>query len=414
MRKQILALSLGVMTVGAVAQKSELRTAEKALKKQKYAEAITAISSAENLIANAADKYKAKFYFLKGKAYAAKKDYLTAAEAFQSLRDFEKKIGKERYSEDAAPILNQMIQEVSGRAIKLYNAKDYKNATKDFYTTYALSPVDTTFLYNAAVSATISKNYDKSLEYYNKLKDLGYTGVQTQYLAVNKATGKKENLGSKTQRDLMLKSGQYSNPENKVTASKKADIIKNIAYILKEQGKTEEAMVAVQEARRANPGDLNLLLTEADLYVKLNKMDKFAELMEEAVKVDPTNPTLYYNLGVVNYNQKRAEDAKKYYKKAIELKPDYADAYMNLAVAQLEKDQELVDKMNALPVSDVKGYKKLEGERVALYKEALPTLEKADQLKRSLETVRTLLNIYETLEMEDKAKEFRALYKSMK
>ena len=44
----------------------------------------------------------------------------------------------------------------------------------------------------------------------------------------------------------------------------------------------------------------------------------------------------------------------------------------------------------------------------------LPFLEKADGLKRSIETVKTLLNIYENLELEDKASEFRALYKSMK
>ena len=96
-------------------------------------------------------------------------------------------------------------------------------------------------------------------------------------------------------------------------------------------------MVAVQEARKANPDDMSLLFTEADLYLKLKKMDKFGELMEEAIKNDPNNPILYYNLGVVNYNENKYEDAKKYYKKAIELKPDYYDAHMNMAVAILEK-----------------------------------------------------------------------------
>ena len=96
----------------------------------------------------------------------------------------------------------------------------------------------------------------------------------------------------------MVKAGQYSAPEDKVSESKKADIIKNIALILKQQGKTDEAILAVQEARKiANPGDLNLLLTEADLYIKLKrKKDKFGELMEEAIKMDPTNPTLFYNI----------------------------------------------------------------------------------------------------------------------
>lgn len=414
MKKQILALSLGLMTVAVVAQKKELRTAEKAIKKQDFTGALASINSVEGMIANADAKYKSQYYFLKGQALAGKKDYQAAAESFKELRAFEEKTGKKKYTSKAFPILNQMIQEVSQRGATSYNAKDYKNATKDFYTTFLLSPNDTAYLFNAAVSASIAKDFDSSLKYYNKLREIGYTGVVKQYLATNTISGKVENLGSKSRRDLMLKTGQYSNPQDKSTESKQGEIIKSIAFILKEQGKTDEAIVAVQEARKANPTDLNLLLTEADLYIKLNKMDKFGELMAEAVKMDPTNPTLFYNLGVVNYTQKRVEDAKKYYKKAVELKPDYVDAYMNLAIVVLDKDKELVDKMNSLPPSDMKGYDKLDAERKLVYKEALPYLEKADSLKRSAETVRTLLNIYETLEIEEKAAEYRALYKAFK
>ena len=75
MKKQVLALSLGIMTIAVVAQKKELRTAEKAINKQDYAGAIATINSVEGMIANADAKYKSKFYFLKGKALAGKKDY---------------------------------------------------------------------------------------------------------------------------------------------------------------------------------------------------------------------------------------------------------------------------------------------------------------------------------------------------
>ena len=34
-------------------------------------------------------------------------------------------------------------------------------------------------------------------------------------------------------------------------------------------------------------------------------MDKFGALMEEAIKLDPTNPTLFFNLGVVNLIRKK-------------------------------------------------------------------------------------------------------------
>ena len=49
-----------------------------------------------------------------------------------------------------------------------------------------------------------------------------------------------------------------------------------------------------------------------------------------------------------------------------------------------------------------------------LNKEALPSLEKADNLKRSLDTVKNLLNIYDSLEMTSKADALRPVYKEMR
>ncbi|CAM1369268.1 Tetratricopeptide repeat-containing protein [Tenacibaculum sediminilitoris] len=412
MKKQILALSLGLMSLGAVAQKSELKAAEKAIKKQDFTTALKTLNSIEgSLMMSAEDKYKSKFYFLKGKTLAAQKDYRKAGEAFHALLAMK----ENKYGDEVQPILNQMIQEVSKKAVDLYNnKKDYKNAADDFYLTYVLSPTDTSFAYNAAISATQAKDYDKAIEYYKELQKIGYTGIEKQYVATDKTTGKVESFGKdKARRDLMIKSGSYVKPEVKTTDSKTATIVKNIALILKEQGKTEEAIDALAEARKANPKDLNLLLNEADMYVKLGKMDRFGDLMSEAVALDPENPTLYYNLGVVNFNQGRMDDAKKYYTKAVELKPDYADAYMNLAVVVLDQEKAIVEEMNK-NLSNFKKYDELAAKQKEVYKEAIPFLEKADSLSRSVETVKTLMNLHEVLENTEKASEYRELYQSMK
>ncbi|WP_439127965.1 tetratricopeptide repeat protein [Polaribacter sp.] len=414
MKKQIITLSLGLMTVLAFGQKKQLRTAEKAIKKQQYAEALTTISSVDGMLADMDEKYKAKYYFLKGQALAGKKNFEEAAESFNTLFSYEKEIGRQRYTKDAQPMLNTMIQKVSERAINLYNKdQDFSEAAKNFALTYKLSPKDTAFLYNAALSASRAKELDASLKYFRTLKEVGYTGIETQYLATEKATGKVANLGSKQQRDLMVKSGTYTNPENKVTDSKQAEIVKNIGYILVQQGKTEEAIVALQEARKANPKDVNLILNEAQLYIKLEKMDKFGALMKEAVQLDPTNPILFFNLGVVNANENKHEEAIKYYNKAIELDPKYGDAYMNLAVSMLAGEKEIVDEMNK-NLSNFKKYDELQEKQKALYKKALPFIIKADNLKRTEGTVRSLLNIYDTLRMEKEADALRPIYKKMR
>lgn len=413
MKTKLIALFLGLASMTTFAQKNELKAAEKALKKQDYASAIASVTAAESLLGNMDAKTKAKFYFAKARAYMGKKDFATASAAFDALDEVEKKSGRKKYSAEAKPMKNQMVQEVYKKATDQYQSKDYANASNSFYLTYKLSPKDTIFVYNAAVSSTLGKDYDSSLKYYRELQDLGYTGVQTLYFAVNKDTGVKENLGSKENRDISIKIGTHKDPTQELTESKVGDITKNIAYILKEQGKTDEALAAVEKARKLFPKDLNLILTQADIYFQLGKTEKFGELMQEAIKEDPTNPLLFFNLGVITFDQGKTEEAKNYYLKAIELKDDYADAYMNLAVLILDEEKAIVEEMNK-NLSDFDKYDELLLKQKKVYKNALPYLEKADTHGRSLNTVQTLMNIYSTLEMTEKEKEFSALYKKMR
>ena len=55
----------------------------------------------------------------------------------------------------------------------------------------------------------------------------------------------------------------------------------------------------MNEARAENPNDLNLILTEANVYYAMGNIDKFKSLLEYATKLDPLNPELQYNLGVI-------------------------------------------------------------------------------------------------------------------
>ena len=383
MKKQIIAISLGLMSIGMFAQKKELRTIDKAINKEDFKTAKEGIAALESNESAIEEKYEAWYYYLKGSAYG-KSNVEKAVEAYDKLFEIEKESGKSKYTDEAKPKLNELIQFVSNKAVNAYNND------KD----------------------SLAKDYEVSLDYYKQLQDLGYSGITTQYYAVNKETGVKENLGSKSQRDLMVKTGQYMNPMNENSDSKKGDIIKNISFILIAQGKTDEAIVAIKEARKNEPKDLNLLLNEAQLYIKLEKMDKFQELMEEAVQLDPKNPTLFFNLGVVNQNQGKTEEAIDYYKKAIELDPEYADAYMNLSVSILAGEQAIVEEMNK-NLSNFKKYDELEKKQKALYNKALPYLEKADELSRTEDTVKSLLNIYD-LTGNKKAETLRPIYKKMR
>jgi len=413
MKINLLAFVLGFITMSTFAQKNELKTAEKALKSQDFTTAISAITSAESLISSMDNKTKAKFYFLKGKALSGKKEFKAASVTFKELFDLENKTGKKRYSSEATLIKNQILQEVYQLASDQYTAKEYQKASDNFYLTYKLNPIDTSFIYNAAACSTLAKNYDLSLNYYEELKDLGYTGITTLYFATSIANDSKENLQTKSNRDLKVKLGLYKDPVDEVTESKYAEIIKNIGYIYVNQGKPELAIAALEEARKLNPKDVNLILNQAQMYIKLERMDKFGELMIEAVELDPTNPVLFFNLGVVNAKDDKIEAAIKFYKKAIELDPAYGDAYLNLGISMLAEEKAIVDEMNN-NLSDFDKYDELQEKQKKLYEKALPYLIKADSIERTIDTVRMLLNIYDTLGKEVEADEIRPIYKKMR
>ena len=131
--------------------------------------------------------------------------------------------------------------------------------------------------------------------------------------------------------------------------------------------------------------------------------------MKLAVEKDPNNAILYYNLGVINGEQGDFEAAKGYYLKALELDSTYSATYLNLVSLILEGESALVDQMNELvtsrKASDMDKYDQLEIQRIGLYKECLPYLEKLIEIDpANVEAITTAKNIYYTIDDIDKFK----------
>ena len=413
MKKQIILVLTLLIGSFSFAQKDEIKAAEKAIKNGNYADAKAAINSAEGLISSADDKTKAKFYFLKGQAYYANgvgsnDDIDKAIQSLDQVQSIDGSNGK--YTQDVAELRQAMLSNFLTKGQSALNEKQYAKSSDNFEKAYRLSSKDTIYLYYAASTAVSGSDYDTALKYYKELKDLNFTGATMQYTAVNKETNEEDNFDNKNLRDLSVKAGTHVNPEDKKGESKSAEIVKNIALIYLAQGKNEEAAEAMKDARRENPDDINLIISEANVMLKMDKKDEFKKLMEEATLKDPNNAELQYNLGVIAAEGDDKEGAMKYYEKAIELDPDYADAHNNMAVLILDKDQEIVDKMNALGTSaaDNKKYDEYKLQRLDVYKEAIPHLEKAFKIKPNIYTARTLMNIYSALEDTAKFKEMKA------
>jgi len=238
---------------------------------------------------------------------------------------------------------------------------------------------------------------------------MGYTGVVSEYFVTPVETNIEEKV-TETEYNLFKNSKDYTNQRIGKTESRLPEIVKNIALIYVQKGEVDLAISAIKEARAINPDDINLLLSEADLYIKLGDRDKFKELMQLAVEKDPNNAILYYNLGVINAEQGDFEQAKTYYLKALELDNTYTATYLNLVGLILEGEGPLVEEMNKLVTSrkrsDLDKYDQLEAQRIGLYKECLPYLEKLIEIDpNNIEAIKTAKNIYYTTDDLDKFRE---------
>ena len=413
--KKYLILGFVMIFVGSIsAQKKELRNAGKALDKGNFEKATMALDAAEALLESMDDKQKSEFHLLKSKLYfnggaANLEDTVMAIEAFEKVSNPNNAQSKEKH-------LVNLINHLVNKGSDFVEKNDYSSASDCFSNAYRISKKDTIYLYYAASSSVNAKEYDKSLTMYKELKTLNFTGIEKQYFALNIITNMEEAFDNKLLRDASVQAKTHSNPTEKKSKSRYPEIIKNMALIYNQMGDTEKALGAMLEARAENPDDLNLILTEANVYYAMGNIDKFKSLLEYATELDSENPELQYNLGVIAAEANDVENAKKYYTRAIELNPKYVNAYINLAALILGQEESIIDEMNNLGTSaaDDRRYDELRLERKELYFEAIPYLEQAIDIdSNNFQAARTLSNIYSATGDDAKAKEYRDLANSL-
>lgn len=405
--KKYMVMSLALMMSSLTfAQKKELKSAERAIKNNDFASAKASVSAAEALMSAMDDKSKAKFYYLKGQALYAMgagndADVTAALKSFGQLEAIENKSGKKTYSPKADALKLEMSKVFIEKAQNALGQKNYDVSYKNFERAYRVSKTDTLYLYNAALLATSGQIYDKALEMFGELKELGYTGISTEYLATDKETGEEQSFPSATMRDISVKAGTHEKARNNKTDSKSADIAKNIALIYIEKGESDKAIAAIEEAKKSSPNDFNLLVSEANVRYKLGQKDEYRRLIARALELEPDNIDLLFNLGVVAADAGDTQEAKKYYDKAIEMDPTYTRAYMNMAALILDQEQGILDEMSKLGMSaaDDKKYEELKAKKTQLYKDAIPYLKSAfENDPKNLSAARTLMNIYGALD----------------
>ncbi|MBQ1912584.1 MAG: tetratricopeptide repeat protein [Bacteroidales bacterium] len=240
---------------------------------------------------------------------------------------------------DVAPKMKEIVDDYYNDAFMAYSLGDMAKASDLFKGAADVSrmapseAVNDDATYNTAFTALAVKNYARAEEYYNKCLANNYTSDGNIYASLSEiALAKADTLGAKN----YLATGLTAYPDN-------ASILTSL---------------------------INLYLTTKEDPAKI------VELLDEAKKAMPDNPSLYYVEGNIYAGIKKFDEADAAYNKALEINPTYDMAYYGLASVLLKRGEDLVDEMNALDVREYRKYDQLQAQLIEVYKSAIDPFEK--------------------------------------
>lgn len=420
MRKLLLSIVFLITCAFTYAQKNEIKDLQKAIKSGSPQDIENAIQKAESVIQGASEDFQAQFLFEKVNAYNSlfeknikKAESLKiATEALIALESIEKQSGKPKYTNQVAPIKMNVKAALVNGAIEKQKEEKYKMAEEMILNAYKINPADTIYLYYAAQFAIGDKNYDNAVQYLEDLKKMDFTDIKDLYFATNKKTGEEEEFTDKNMRDISVRSGDYTKSRNAKSPSKRGDVVKYIALIYLEQKQIDKAKAAFEDAKKANPNDFSLMLAETNMYIEMNDLDSFNSIFNQIKSSNTKDLDVLFDLGILAYNANDFNQSIEIYKEVLHKDPSYINAYLNLSATILDKANQLAEEMGNLgnSAADNRKYDQLKNERLKYYEESVPYLEKYLELNefKNENIMKTLLSIYTSLDMDDKAKALKS------
>ena len=411
-------------------QKKELKLAEKNIKSEDYSAARQNIQLAEKLSSQMDAKTTVKYHYLKSVANYANgssniEESFIALENLNKAIDLESTSSTELYTPKAKELRIAMLNRFVDDSRRSLEQEDYKSAYINLEMSFRVSPSDTLYLYNAALLATETEDFDQALSFYNELIDLEFTGITTNYYAIEKITGQVQAFTNPEQRELFLKAGTHDTPTKDELESVELSLLRSMAAIYRNQNDYDKSLSFIEKAKALDENDINIILLESNIRWEMGDVESYEKLITKALGIDPDNADLHFNLGVISSDKGKAieaDDVNKamslynkamsHYNKAIEIDSAYTRAYLNVAALILQKEESIIEEMNSLGTSnaDYNKYDELKLVREDIYRSAIPYLESVYELdNNNLNAVRTLKNIYSAVDDMDNYKKYKSI-----
>jgi len=364
-------------------------------------------------------------YSIKNKGTKQTEYYATSAEAEAAAAKGDySKVKEEKLSPKYLIDVEESLRSLAQRTIEegnaAYTAGDNEKAGSKFleasYLIKALGGDSGLFKYNAALSYHRGSNYTKAFEIYKELINDGYTGESTSWVGKEKDSGNEVSFRSRAEADAnpQVKLGLITGIKEVKSPSIEKEIYTNA---LKALGGAKKYDEVVEKISAKYPNDTEIQTLIGNIYHFAGNDEQFLNKLIENTKLDPKNPTNFFNIGVIYMNQNKDAEAIQYFEKAIAADPKYKSAYTNIALTKIKPEKEYVETINANLGNNAKErkiYQEYTQKRKDLYMEVIPYLEKAFELdKTDYEAAKALRQAYQNVEMFDKEDQMRAIEKSL-
>lgn len=196
---------------------------------------------------------------------------------------------------------------------------------------------------------------------------------------------------------------------------KEVSIYTSLAMLYKDKGDLEKGSEIINQGKAVFPGNTDLVITEANMYISTNNHAKAINSLMVAKEKEPNNVSVLYAVGVTydllkNDTKLPADEREKYfneavkaYKETIAVDPNFFDAVFNLGALYFNKGGEVINEANKLPISETAKYEKMLAEGNSYLNLALPYLETCETLQpKDKNTLVSLKEIYTRLSMTQK------------
>ncbi|MDI9318952.1 MAG: hypothetical protein QM530_00620 [Phycisphaerales bacterium] len=421
MKKGVIIIAVCTMATDAFAQKSKIYTAKEYMRNGDMKKAVISINEATTSESTKAD---GDAWFTRGEVYEKLSENDPSA-VDESAQSFMKVLEvKPSYDKEAIDYKLKRI------AFKAYNAG--------------------VSAYSGDVANSAKSDYEAAYKSFQQVVDIRNVNAGKHFAADKKF----DTIAAQALKFQALSAfyGKKNDVVMSVLNKAKANLIARDPFIYSTlidiyTEKKDDASVEkiLDEAKVAYPKNAEISRQEMNYYSRVGKIDVLVTKMEEAVKTDPDNPLLQYNLGVLygalanpiddKGELKRPANAKDYetkaemaYKLAIDADPNKSEYHYNLGALYFNNAADIIHQMNKLGTTDAdnKKYDAFKLTRNTLFAKSLPYFQKsydllspnvaklnADDKTTYRNSLVALQNIYEALGQGEKGSEMSKKIKEL-